>query len=290
MKKLSLVAATVSSLFLSGCVISIGAHAHNDSDLTETKQQLVLNNANDLKNFEVMAGRGSLKIQGDNSITSITVDAVIGSEDGKDYEFTLTKRGNTAVLIAKTDGGMFDNSHAYLDLVVRVPSSINLDVNDGSGEIMIDNLAGDVSVNDGSGSMHVSHVGGTLNINDGSGDIELNDIRKSVTINDGSGNIDVAKVGSSVEINDGSGNVDAFHISGDVRVTDGSGNVHVGDITGNVRVDDSSGNIEVNRVSGNVRISDGSGNINVANAGSLTIHEAGSGNVAINNISGKVSM
>lgn len=290
MKKLSLVAATVSSLFLSGCVISIGAHAHNDSDLIETKQQLILNNTDDLKRLEVTAGRGSLKIKGDNSVTSITVDAVIGSEDGKDYEFTLTKRGNTAVLIAKTDGGMFDNSHAYLDLVVRVPINMNLDVNDGSGDMMIDNLAGDVSVNDGSGSMHVSHVGGALEINDGSGDITLKNVGKSVTINDGSGSIDLIKVGGFVEINDGSGNVDAFHISGDVQVTDGSGNVHVGDITGNVRVDDGSGNIEVNRVSGNVRISDTSGDINVANAGSLTIHEAGSGSVAINNISGKVSM
>jgi len=290
MKKLSLVAATVSALFLSGCVISVGAHEHDRGDLNETKQQLTLSGANQLKSFDVTAGRGSLKIQGDDSVSQITVDAVIGSENGKDYEFTLEKHGNTAVLVAKTDGGIFKNSHAYLDLVVRVPTSMNLEVSDGSGSIMIDNIAGDVSVNDGSGSMYISRVGGALDINDGSGDIEVKNVSKSVKINDGSGNIDLTKVSGSLKVNDGSGNVDAFHISGDVRVSDGSGNVTVGDVTGNVRVDDGSGNIDVNRVSGKVTISDGSGNINVSDAGSLYINEAGSGSVNTNNIRGKVSM
>lgn len=290
MRKLSLVAAVVSSLLLSGCVISVGAHAYNDSDLKETKQQLILDNADELKNFEVMAGRGNLTIKGDNTVSVITVDAVIGSENGKDYEFSLTKRGNTAVLIAKTDGGLFENSHAYLDLVIRVPHRMNLDVSDGSGDIMVDNFVGNVSVNDGSGGMHVSRVGGTLDINDDSGDIEVKNVSESVTINDGSGNIDVTKVGGSVGINDGSGNIEAFNISGDVRVSDGSGNIHIEDVTGNVRIDDGSGNIDISRVSAMVTISNGSGNINVNEAGSLVINEAGSGHVTTDNIRGKVSM
>lgn len=289
MKKLAL-AVAVSSLLLNGCVIAVGAHEYSHKDLNESKQQLKLDDAKSLKGLDVHAGRGSLKIVGDNTVSSITVDAVIGSENGKDYEFFLERSGSTAQLIAKTDGRMFDNSHAYLDLVVRVPSHLNLDVNDGSGDMNITNIAGDLSVNDGSGSMHISKIGGELDVNDGSGDIEVKNIAKDVSINDGSGSIDLTKAGGSLTINDGSGDIEAFHVSGNVKISDGSGSVHVDDVTGDVRVDDGSGDIDVNRISGHVSISDGSGSINVADAGSLTIKEAGSGGVNTSNIRGKISM
>lgn len=79
MKKLTLLAAVVSSVLLSGCIVSVTAHEHKHVDLEETRKQLVLENASELKHFEVSAGRGSLKVIGDANISKITVDAVIGS-------------------------------------------------------------------------------------------------------------------------------------------------------------------------------------------------------------------
>lgn len=289
MKKLSL-ALAVSALFLNGCVIAVGAHEYKNKHVTESQKQLTLADVSQLQHFDVNAGSGSLKIIGDDSVSSITVDAIIGSENGRDYEFTLERHGNRAVLIAKTDGSTFKNSHAYLDLSVRVPSYMNLEVSDGSGDMRVDNFKGNVTVSDGSGSIYISRVGGTLDVNDGSGDIELRNIDKSVNINDGSGSIDLTKIGGSLDINDGSGDIEAFHIVGNVSVNDGSGSVHVDDVDGNVRVDDGSGDIDINRIVGNVKISDGSGSINVTDAGSLTITEAGSGDVNTNNIRGKISM
>ena len=184
MNKLSLVA--VSLLFISSGALVVGAHDYKDNDLKETKQQLTLEKTNGLKNLEIIAERGHLKIIGDDNVSIITVDAVIGSENGNDYELSLTKHGDTAVITAKTDTSMFSHNNApYLNLVVRVPSHLVLNVNDGSGNISIDNMTGNVSINDGSGSIHVNHVGGALDIKDGSGSINIDDVAGNVSIKDG---------------------------------------------------------------------------------------------------------
>jgi len=289
MKKLLLLAA-MSSLFLTGCVIAIGGHDYQRSDLQEIKKQLILDDAQDVHRLTVKAGRGDLKIIGDKSISQITVDSVIGTENGNDYEFSLNRQGDVVVLVAKADVNKFDNSYVYLDLIVRVPSSINLDINDGSGHITISDMMSDVSIDDGSGNMHVTNITGAINMYDGSGHIELKNVDGAVNIKDGSGNIFVTQVGSTLDIVDGSGHVEAFHITGDISLDDGSGNIQLNDVTGNVKIDDGSGYIDVNHVSANVTISDGSGNISVTDSGSLTITEAGSGHVTINNILGDVSM
>jgi len=292
MKKLSMLAMAMSTVLLSGCILKVNAHdhQHSASGLTETQHQLVLDNANQLSYFDISAGRGNLEIVGDDSVTSITVDAIIGSEDGKDYEFTLKKSGDGAKLLAKSDGGMFSNSHAYLHLTVRVPSSLKLNVSDGSGDMSINNFANDVEISDGSGLIRVDNVIGKLDISDGSGNIALVNAGSDVSISDGSGNITLAKVSGNVRISDGSGNIIAEHVSGNVQVSDGSGHTRVEDVTGDVRIEDGSGDINVNRVSGVVTITDGSGNINVDDAGSLIIEAAGSGGVNTNNIHGKMSL
>jgi len=289
MKK-TLLLVVIGSLFLTGCVIAIGGHDYQRSDLKEIKKQLILDDVQGVNSFTIKVGRGDLKIIGDKTISRITVDSVIGSENGNDYEFSLNRQGDVVVLIAKTDDHKFDNSHVYLDLIVRVPSSINLDINDGSGHITISDMMSDVSIDDGSGNMHVTNIAGLVNVHDGSGHIELKNVDGAVSIKDGSGNISATQIGSTLDIIDGSGHVEVFHVNGDTSIDDGSGNIQLGDVIGNVKIDDGSGHIDAHRVSANVTISDGSGNIKVTESGSLNIIEAGSGHVTINNILGNVSM
>lgn len=86
MKKLLLLT-VISTLFLTGCIIAIDGHDYQRNDLKETKKQLLLDDAQEIKNFEIRAGRGSLKIIGDNDVSQITVDSAIGSKNGNDYKF-----------------------------------------------------------------------------------------------------------------------------------------------------------------------------------------------------------
>lgn len=284
MKKRALVVMMLSSLALSGCIVSVGAHDFDHSQLQKQSKQLELKSIDQIERLEINAGRGGLKVIGDDNISTISVDADIASEDGKDYILSLTQEGNAAKLVAKTDGGIFENSHASVDLTVRVPSHLLLNVNDGSGDISIVNIKNNVLVNDGSGSISVSKVKGSLEVNDGSGDIRLLNIGNNVTVNDGSGSISLNTANGFVDIRDGSGDINVSAVTGNVTVNDGSGSTSINNITGNVRINDGSGDINVKQVVGKVRVADGSGSITVDGADALMIESDGSGDVNTRNI------
>jgi len=282
MNTLSVLAISISALFFSGSFISANAHDHSSAKQELKTQQLVLDQANGLASFDVSVGRGSLNIIGDDSATSITVDAVIGTDTGKDYEFTLTREDGKAILLVKTD--------ASVDLTVRMPKNLALSVSDGSGDMVITNIANDVDVSDGSGSIEISNVSGSLNVSDGSGDILIKSIGSDVKVSDGSGSIMIDSSDGSVGISDGSGDIDTMHISGSVEVSDGSGSTNINDVGGSVSINDGSGDIYVKGVGGVVTISDGSGSITIDDAGALTIEGNGSGDINTSNIRGKISL
>ncbi len=142
-----------------------------------------------------------------------------------------------------------------LDLVVRVPASLAVEVSDtsgpleirgvgalrledGSGEALVEDVAGDVTLRDDAGDLTVRRVGGALSIlRDGSGQIDVVDVRGSVTIDeDGSGGIRVEKVGGSVRVErDGSGSIDVRDVAGDFVVEqDGSGGIRHEGVKGRV--------------------------------------------------------
>lgn len=132
-----------------------------------------------------------------------------------------------------------------LDLIIEVPASLSLDVDDGSGEAEFTGT-------------------GALDLEDGSGEIRVRDARGDVRITDGSGNIIIEGVKGSVKVSDGSGEIRGRDVTGDFIVReDGSGNIDVSSVGGEMRVEnDGSGNIDVDRVSGDFVVEhDGSGDI-----------------------------
>lgn len=142
-----------------------------------------------------------------------------------------------------------------LDLAVRLPASLAVEVSDtsgpleirgvgalrledGSGEALVEDVATDVTLRDGSGDLTVRRLGGSLTVlEDSSGQIDVADVRGSVTIDeDGSGGIRVEKVGGSVVVKrDGSGAIDVRDVAGDLVVEqDGSGGVRHEGVQGRV--------------------------------------------------------
>jgi hypothetical protein len=134
---------------------------------------------------------------------------------------------------------LFGWHEAKLDLEVTVPQNIPIRVKDGSGELEIRGVRGNVDVTDGSGSLRIRDVAGDVRVNDGSGGIEIDGIRGSVRI-----------------VEDGSGGIDIRDVERDVIVEeDGSGSIDVDQVRGNFTVErDGSGGVEWDRVSGTVRV------------------------------------
>ena len=185
--------------------------------------------ADGIEKLEIDCGAGFLHLSGDDSLKSIEVEAEIvvdgkSERDIKEYvekhvELELKKHGSKAVLVSKFDDGNFwDNFRTrVINLKVRMPKNMDLYIDDGSGEIRISDIRGDVSIDDGSGTIDVTDVFGNLNIDDGSGTIEVRNVEQNVRVDDGSGSISIDGVGGDVIIaDDGSGSLKIQNVKGQV--------------------------------------------------------------------------
>jgi len=246
MKKMAI--PLVSLMFLQGCILQVQA----GDELIEASQQLTLTGAQ-LNRLQAETGAGSLQIIGEPNRQQIDVEARVHRYEDTIVNLSLRQQGTTAMLVATTEQKFCMGQSPYIDVVVRMPAALALQLTDGSGNIEIDGLTAAIEVEDGSGNLQIR--GGAL-----------------AKITDGSGDIDISGIQGDLQINDGSGGIDAQNISGNVDIDDGSGNIYV------------------NEVKGTVQIEDGSGNINVKSAGALIVTEAGSGNLNYSQIHGKLQV
>jgi len=242
--------ASVLSLSLSGCIINV-----NGADMSplEHQHQSIQLDASGLNALVAETGAGSLEIEGVKGLTHITLEADIYTREGVEAELSLERQGTEAHLTADFDSNVSFGNSPYIDLVLKVPSRMKMNIDDGSGSIDISGVDADIKLQDGSGSV-VIQGGKNLDIQDGSGDITLN------------------------------------QIGGDIQLEDGSGSIEIKDVDGDIVINDGSGSLSVRNVEGKVTIDDGSGSIDVVNTQGLNILESGSGDVSFDQIDGPVSM
>ena len=236
-----------------------------------------------ISEMDIDCGAGFLKLRGVESLDEIKVKAEItaGNKKGEklkefideNVDLSLEKQGSRAVLISRFDHSIFRVSGDYqIDLTVEIPMVLNITIKDGSGNLEVKNINGDLKITDGSGSIEIANVNGRVKINDGSGDLEAKKISGNTEIRDGSGNIEIEDLTGNLVVTDGSGYTKLDKIRGDLDIRDGSGSLTTTDIDGNVKIHDGSGSINIDGVSKDV-----------------DIPEAGSGGVHLKNIKGKVN-
>jgi hypothetical protein len=217
------------------------------SDYVE-ERALILD-AGGISTLQIEAGAGSLVVTGLDGLDQIEVDAIItipGRNDDKarkkietDLQLTLEERGGNAVLRSVFEDGMWDfGDSPSVQLIVRMPMQLGLNVDDGSGSLVVENVHGDIELIDGSGSISMSDVGGSVDVDDGSGSIVIDGAGGDVSISDGSGSIKVRDVAGSVVVDDGSGSINVTDIEADLIIEgDGSGGLNFSNIGGQVEGD-----------------------------------------------------
>ena len=223
--------------------------------------------ADGVQSLAIECGAGALKLRGETGLDTIRIIAEIevestGESDlrnviDKQLVLEIEKLGGKAVLRCHLKKLTIPSREARINLSIGVPEKLNVNIQDGSGKITVNDLVGNLIIDDDSGKILVKNVIGKVSIQDSSGDIGIED------------------VSGSVEIRDGSGDITAISIIGHVTVTDGSGGITIQDIDGSVTVSDGSGRIEINQVTKNVFIREnGSGEMDIdAVKGKVTIRE-----------------
>lgn len=255
------------ALMLSGCIV-VATPSHADFHV----QKNLSIDASDVSEFEVEAGAGSLTVVGDESLNEIQVTADIYTDRNNpdNYILELTERNGTVYLVAKnrSTSGVWNGDSPKIDVRIRTPKHLGLEIDDGSGPMSVNNISGDVRITDGSGSTDINEITGSLDVKDGSGSLTVSNVKGNVSIDDGSGHLEMSDIKGSVKIDDGSGSIVAKRISGAADIEDGSGDLTVRNVDGPVTIDD------------------GSGSINVENVGGLNIIDAGSGGLHVKGVEG----
>ncbi|MCG9731460.1 DUF4097 domain-containing protein [Shewanella sp. Isolate13] len=250
MKSTTTLLATVIAVSLSGCIINV--NGTSAGPLNHQKKQLQID-ASHIETLVAETGAGDLNIQGVDGLSQIMVTADIYTYGDIESNLSLKQNGAKATLIAEFDSSINFQRSPYIDLTIQVPSSMMLDIDDGSGDIEIKGLSANITLDDGSGDVWIKG-GNELNIQDGSGSVEVSNTTGKLTLEDGSGSITLSGIG------------------------------------GDTHIDDGSGDLSVKNVNGHVVIDDGSGDIDVDNTLGLSIIESGSGDLSVDNIKGAVSM
>ncbi|MET9628698.1 DUF4097 family beta strand repeat-containing protein [Lentzea sp. NPDC006480] len=116
----------------------------------------------------------------------------------------------------------------------------------GSGKFEAINIAGNVQIDNGSGNIYVRDVKGDVRAHTGSGRFEASRVKGSVTADLGSGDIDLDQVQGKMLLHSGSGRITGTALDNDVTATADSGDVDMTFVSARTaRLDSGSGDITV---------------------------------------------
>ena len=190
-----------------------------------------------------------------------------GREGDRVVVTTNQHRGNTISL--------FHSSYAYIDLEVRIPASLALQIQSNSGDADVADIA-------------------VLDFATQSGDLIANRVSGAITAELGSGDIKAEDIGSLELRRSGSGDVRARRVRGDVRIGNvGSGDLAFEEVSNSVRVNSvGSGDVGVRGAGGDVVIdSIGSGDVTASDVGGdFIVKASGSGDIHHHGVKGRVSV
>jgi hypothetical protein len=235
-------------------------------DCRFTAERVLDMDAAGLATLKLDTGAGDLDVVGVPGLTRIEVRGkACASEEAALAGIQLSQQSEgTTARVATTipDDGftweLFGNHYAYMDVRVRMPAALALELRDSSGDLDVAGITAGLDLTDSSGDIELRDLGGVLHLADSSGDIEARGVDGSITIaSDSSGDIDLVDVkGDAIVERDSSGDIDFRRIEGRARVgSDSSGDIGFDTIGGDAEVgDDGSGEIVADHVRGNFTV------------------------------------
>lgn len=235
-----------------------------------------------LHTLAVALGSSDIKVEGVPGLAKVEVRAKACASDqdwlaGLDVD--QQRHGDTLTITPRNqrEGSWhwLSSSYAYIDLHVRVPAALAVDIKGSSGDADVAGVAA-LNFDASSGDLRVNHVAGAVEVGVSSGDVEGGDV----------GSIDVRHTSSGdIRLRDVRGNVDVAHSgSGDLSFDNVGGGVRIGDV--------GSGDVRVGHVDGDVSVvSIGSGDVDATSIGrGLSVGSKGSGDVSYHDVRGSVSV
>ncbi len=186
-----------------------------------------------------------------------------------DLQVKYTQDGNTVTVSVPRSEAFLDSK--WVDLDIAVPTTTDLTVRSGSGDMKIEDVSGKTAIQTGSGDIQLQNVTGEATLSSGSGDMNIVQTHFNGQ--------------SSIKTSSGDVSFDGtFDEAGTYDIESGSGDIKGSNLAGLVTLRTNSGDVELHRVSlrGSSSLRTGSGDIHFDGSlsadGGYTM-ETGSGSV-----------
>ncbi len=253
-----------SVLFL--CTVSLLASCNRDLEVVQSIDERF----SGVEKIEVESGFLTVTYQGDPSLTEVSLKALLESSHAGRFTLTYELKGSTLHVELEQTRTLGGGNHRGV-INLTGPEAIKLDVDSGSGEVLIEGISSSL-----------------LKVDSGSGSLGLNRIMADqVELEVGSGSITVHTLTGNVKAEASSGNMVLEQISGGVWANTSSGNIQIKGVTKRLDAASSSGNLELADIMELGSLKTSSGKINAENAGlgpNTTLNSA-SGSIKIQTFS-----
>jgi hypothetical protein len=195
--------------------------------------------------------------------------------------FRIIQNGNTLTI---TSGENPDE-----DLLLSVPSSVNLDLNTDGGDIKINgNITGKVECSTAGGDIETKDITGNVSLSTAGGEVKTGRINGDASISSGGGELKLGIISGEAKLNTGGGNIKVSDVKKDLNIMTGGGNVYAGNVEGALVVTTGGGNVDAKKVSSAVTVTTGGGNISVGSSVGKAKVTSGGGNLTLKDVTGGV--
>lgn len=168
--------------------------------------------------------------------------------DGKEGDYLIASIRNGSTVIFKVESKSTKkwgwNDINFSKLTLQIPDNVTLKIENTSGDITIDDYAGD-----------------DLDVKATSGDISLKRINADVSIRTTSGDVVVRGIEGEIRTVSTSGDQEYFGIDGELQAEATSGDIDVNKVVGDIMLGATSGDLELDGIKGAIKARTTSGEI-----------------------------
>lgn len=147
--------------------------------------------------------------------------------DPEKMQIGYDQRGDTLNIFTQVSWNIFQFGLRSVDFEITVPASCDIQVENGSGRIVVQGAEGDIRLRTGSGGIEAYDLQGQIVIKTGSGGMKLGNLQGNMLVTTGSGGVQGNELRGPLSLTTGSGGVVLKQslLAGTARIFTGSGGI-----------------------------------------------------------------
>jgi len=175
-------------------------------------------------------GAGTVAIrrgeEGTVSVTATKRASGIGI-DAERMQIDYNQYGDTLDIASRMSWSILQFGLRTVDFEITVPSSCDIQLTNGAGQVAVQGTSGEMRVHTGSGRVYAHDLQGLIAMKTGSGRIEASNLHGRIDLRTGSGRIEAQNLQGQITLHTSSSRIILGNVRGQLTAQTGSGRIEV---------------------------------------------------------------